>query len=68
MGLVRRLFPHEAEAALAAPDVRTRVERFANLFGERHFPLYAPLIEFWTDSEGEQRSVVLAEAGQSPST
>ena len=37
-GLARRLFPQEAEAALAAPDVRTRVERFANLFGERHFP------------------------------
>ena len=40
VGLVRRLFPQEAEAALSAPDVRTRVERFANLFGERHFPLY----------------------------
>ena len=26
-GLVRRLFPNEAEAALAAPDVRQRVER-----------------------------------------
>ncbi len=38
-GLVRRLFPGEAEAALAAPDVRMRVECFANLFGERHFPL-----------------------------
>ena len=46
-GLVRRLFPEEAEAALSAPDVRTRVELFANLFGERHFPLYAPFIEFW---------------------
>ena len=53
-GLVRRLFPNEAEAALAAPDLRTRVERFANLFGERHFPLYAPIIEFWTDAEGEE--------------
>ena len=52
-GLVRRLFPQEAEAALAAPDVRTRVERFANLFGERHFPLYAPIIEFWTEAEDE---------------
>ena len=52
--LVRRLFPQEAEAALSAPDVRTRVERFANLFGERHFPLYAPFIEFWTEEEGEQ--------------
>ena len=54
VGLVRRLFPQEAEAALSAPDVRTRVERFANLFGERHFPLYAPFIEFWTEEEGEQ--------------
>ena len=53
-GLVRRLFPQEAEAALSAPDVRTRVERFANLFGERHFPLYAPFIEFWLDDEGEE--------------
>ena len=52
-GLVRRLFPNEAEAALAAPDIRQRVERFANLFGERHFPLYAPIIEFWTDAEDE---------------
>ncbi len=52
-GLVRRLFPNEAEAALAAPDVRTRVERFANLFGERHFPLYAPFIEYWMDDEDE---------------
>ena len=53
-GLVRRLFPNEAEAALSAPDVRSRVERFANLFGERHFPLYAPFIEFWLDDEGEE--------------
>ena len=52
-GLVRRLFPDEAEAALSAPDVRTRVERFARLFGERHFPLYAPFIEYWLD-EGEE--------------
>ena len=53
-GLVRRLFPKEADAALAAPDVRTRVERFGQLFGERHFPLYTPFIEFWTEEEGEQ--------------
>ena len=25
-GLVRRLFPHEAEATLAAPDLRARVD------------------------------------------
>ena len=54
VGLVRRLFPNEAEAALSASDVRQRVERFANLFGERHFPLYAPAFEFWTDAEGEE--------------
>ena len=48
-GLVRRLFPDEAEAMLSAPDVRTRVESFTNLFAERHFPLYTPFIEFWTD-------------------
>ena len=53
-GLVRRLFPNEAEAALSAPDVRSRVERFANLFGERHFPLYAPFIEFWMEDQGEE--------------
>ena len=53
-GLVRRLFPQEAEATLSAPDLRTRVERFANLFGERHFPLYTPFIEFWLDEEGEE--------------
>ncbi len=53
VGLVRRLFPNEAEAALAAPDVRTRVERFANLFAERRFPLYAPYFEFFMD-EGDE--------------
>ena len=52
--LVRRLFPDEAEAALSAPDVRTRVERFARLFAERHFPLYLPLIEYWMEWEGEE--------------
>ena len=53
VGLVRRLFPQEAEAALAAPDIRTRVERFGQLFGERHFPLYAPFFEFFMD-EGDE--------------
>ena len=52
-GLVRRLFPQEADAALAAPDIRTRVERFGQLFGERHFPLYAPFFEFFMD-EGDE--------------
>ena len=52
-GLARRLFPKEAEAALAAPDVRGRVERFARLFGERHFPLYAPYFDFYMD-EGDE--------------
>ena len=48
-GLVRRLFPQEAEAALSASDVGERVERFARLFEERHFPLYAPYLEFCLD-------------------
>ncbi len=50
--LVRRLFPQEAEAALSIPDAGGRLERFARLFEERHFPLYAPFIEFYVD-EGE---------------
>ena len=50
-GLVRRLFPNEAEETLAAPDARERVERFANLFGERHFPLYAPYFDFYDGDE-----------------
>ena len=50
--LVRRLFPDEAEAALAAPDVGARMENFARLFEERHFPLYAPYLEFFMD-EGD---------------
>ena len=48
-GLARRLLPEEAEAALSAPDVRTRVQRFVQLFSERHFPLYAPYFEFFLD-------------------
>ena len=48
-GLVRRLFPDEAETVLAAPDVRRRVERFAQLFGERHYPLYTPFFDFSPD-------------------
>ena len=51
--LVRRLFPDEAEAALSAPDVRSRVERFARLFAERHFPLYAPYFEFFLEDGDE---------------
>ena len=50
--LVRRLFPEEAEAALATADVGAKLENFARLFQERHFPLYAPFIEFFAD-EGE---------------
>ena len=52
-GLVRRLFPDEAEATLSAPDVRQRVERFANLFQARHFPLYAPFFDFQFDDGDE---------------
>ena len=51
--LVRRLFPNEAEAALSAPDVRSRVERFVRLFAERHFPLYAPYFEFFLEDGDE---------------
>ena len=47
--LARRLLPDEAEAALSAPDLRTRVERFVRLFSERHFPLYAAYFEFCLD-------------------
>ena len=52
-GLVRRLFPEEAEATFSAPDVRTRVERFARLFSERHFPLYTPYFEFFLEDGDE---------------
>ena len=51
--LVRRLFPQEAEAILAAPDVNRRVEGFAELFQERHFPLYGPFVDFWLE-EGDE--------------
>ena len=52
-GLVRRIFPQEAEEALSAPDVRTRVERFARLFAECHFPLYAPYFDFFMEDGDE---------------
>ena len=45
-GMVHRLFPQEAGTVLAAPDLRLRVEGFAQLFGERHFPLYVPYADF----------------------
>ena len=51
--LVRRLFPQEAEAVLAAPDVRQRVERFAQIFQERHFPLYAPFFDYYMEDGDE---------------
>ncbi len=51
--LMRRLFPNEAESALSAPGVGARVERFANLFAEKHFPLYMPVIEFFFE-DGEE--------------
>ncbi len=51
-GLVHRLFPDEGEALLAAPDVRERVERFARLFAERHFPLYGAYLDLYWD-EGD---------------
>ena len=59
VGLVRRLFPDEAEAVLTAPDVRQRVEGFARLFEERHFPLYAPYFDFYLDEGDEPPFTVL---------
>ena len=52
-GLVRRLFPQDAESVLAGPDAAKRVERFANLFGERHFSLYAPFFDWYMEEGGE---------------
>ena len=52
--LVHRIFPQEAESVLSIPGVRSRVERFAELFAERHFPLYAPFVEYWTEVEGDE--------------
>ena len=59
VGLVRRLFPDEAEAVLAAHDIRQRVEGFARLFEERHYPLYAPYFEFYLTEEDEPPFTVL---------
>jgi len=50
--LARRIFPDDAETMLAIPDVGERLESFARLFAERHFPLCAPYLEFFVD-EGE---------------
>ena len=52
-GLVRRLFPQEAQAILAAPDLNRRLAGFTELFQERHFPLYGPFLDFWLD-EGDE--------------
>ena len=52
-GLVRRLFPEEAEGILAPPDLNRRLAGFAELFQERHFPLYGPFLDFWID-EGDE--------------
>ena len=59
VGLVRRLFPDEAEAVLTAPDIRQRVEGFARLFEERRYPLYAPFFEFYLTEEDEPPFTVL---------
>ena len=48
--------------ALATADVGEKLERFARLFQERHFPLYAPFIEFFAD-EGEGPALHLAAPG-----
>ena len=49
--LVHRLFPGEAKALLSLPDMSGRLERFAELFREHHFPLYPPFLEFYEDEE-----------------
>ena len=59
VGLVRRLFPQEAEAVLTAPDIGQRVEGFARLFEERHHPLYAPFLEYSLSEEDEPPFTVL---------
>ena len=59
VGLVRRLFPQEAEAVLTAPDIGQRVEGFARLFEERHYPLYAPFLEYSLSEEDEPPFTVL---------
>ena len=58
-GLVRRLFPQEAEAVLTAPDIGQRMEGFARLFEERHHPLYAPFLEYSLTEEDEPPFTVL---------
>ncbi len=52
-GLVRRLFPQEAEAVLSPPNARERVEGFARTFEQRHFPLYAPFFDYYLSEEDE---------------
>ncbi len=52
-GLVRRLFPQEAEAVLSPPTARERVEGFARTFEQRHFPLYAPFFDYYLSEEDE---------------
>ena len=52
-GLVRHLLPQDAEALLAVPDVNRRMERFAELFREKHFPLYGLFLDFWIDEADE---------------
>ena len=58
-GLVRRLFPTEAETVLSAPDVGKRVARWAELFGERHFPLHAGYLEYYLSEDDEPPCTVL---------
>ena len=52
--LVQRIFPQKAADVLSILGVRARVERFAELFAERHFPLYAPFVEYWAEVEGDE--------------
>lgn len=51
--LTRRLFPDEADAILAAPGIRERMESFLSLFEERHFPLHPIFMEFGIEEDDE---------------
>ena len=51
--LVHPLFPEEAEAALAVPSVTKKLQNFAQLFQEKHFPLHPSFIDFLPDGTEE---------------
>ena len=59
VGLVRRLFPDEAEAVLTAPDIRQRVEGFARLFEEPALPPLRTVLRVLLTEEDEPPFTVL---------